>query len=297
MLSICIPVYNTDVVELATALSQQATKGNFDIEIRVYDDCSTIYKEVNQSIAKLENVIYEYMPKNLGRSAIRNKLAADSKGNSILYIDGDMQIVSDNFIAKYYGYHLTLQVVSGGISYTHKLPSKTVALRWKYGVKRESSNASHRQKYPYNSFLTSNVLIPRQLMLENQFDENILGYGHEDTKFGYQLYLRKYPILQIDNQLQHNGLELNEAFLNKTKTGIENLILLWKNMEYSQDFANFVRLLKTVNRHNNFLARTIFSLIFVTLHSLIKKNLSGDNPNLHLFDLYKLNIAYKTLKK
>ena len=296
MISICIPVYNTNITSLVSDLSKQIQAENFEAEIRIYDDHSTKYQKENRTIITLPNVIYKEMPKNLGRSAIRNLLAADSKGNSILFIDGDMQVVSDDFVKKYYSYHNTEQVVCGGITMSSKLPDPALTLRWNYGIKRETTPAEKRELNPYSSLMTGNIMFPKSLLIENPFDENIAGYGHEDTKMGFQLSKLKYPIVHIDNALLHSGLENSSDFLSKTEIGIKNLILLWHRMECDLDFAKFVRLLKNLKKYNNFIFRFLVTIFFSIFGNKIQKNLTGPNPNLFYFDLYKFYFAVKTNK-
>jgi len=271
---------------------------NLEVEIRVYDDKShEDYREDNRSIFNNSNVIYKELPQNIGRSAIRNKLAAESSGNSILFLDGDVKVIKSNFLKNYYGYHADNKVVVGGIKYADELPNILYKLSWKYGKLRETVSAKERQLYPYRSFMTGNVLIPRDLMIENPFDEQIDGYGHEDTKFGYQLQKRKFPILHIDNPVQHDGLENSQEFLTKTKTGIENLIALWKRMDYCIDFEAAVKLLKTAKKFNKPIIRSFMIFSFSLLRKTVEKNLQSNFPNLILFDYYKLCIALNAIKE
>jgi len=297
MLSICIPVYNSNVISLVSELSKQITANNFDCEIRVYNDCSTQFKTENSAVSNLQNVIYKEMQNNLGRSVIRNKLHSDANGEAILFIDGDMQVISPDFVSNYYRLHKNETVVCGGITVTSLLPDLPVALRWKYGIKRETISAEKRQKNPYTSLMTGNIMLPKSLLKDNQFDENIIGYGHEDTKLGFQLYKLKFPILHIDNALLHDGLENSTEFLAKTETGVKNLLYLWRRMNWDADFAKFVRILNFIRKYNNFVFRFLIVGTFCIFNSLIFKNLTGKNPKLFFFDLYKLYVAMKTIKK
>jgi glycosyltransferase involved in cell wall biosynthesis len=298
MLSVCIPVYNTDIRKLVAELSKQAVADNLDAEIRVYDDRSHIdYRRENRSVAGLERVIYNELQRNLGRAAIRNKLAQESEGSAILFMDGDMSVVNPDFLKQYYDLHRNNSVIVGGISYPEELPGVSYALRWKYGCKRESIPADQRQIYPYRSFMTGNVLIPKSLLMDNPFDEQIVGYGHEDTKFGYQLRKMRYPIIHIDNPLQHDGLETSREFLFKTKVGIENLVALWRRLNYVEDFAGTVKLLKTSCKFNIVGLRGLTLLIFISFRRRIEGNLHSSNPSLRLFDFYKLGLALQALRE
>lgn len=297
MLSVCIPVYNTKVTILVTELSRQIIANSLDAEIRIYDDQSqSNYIEANKPIIEYSHVVYKTMDKNLGRAAIRNKLAREALGNSLLFIDGDTQIINPNFLSIYYRYHNDNTVVVGGIAYAEKLPNKQYLLRWKYGQQRESIKASKRQQNPYKTFLTGNVLIPKELMLCMPFDEQIKGYGHEDTKLGYQLYKINYPIKHIDNQVLHEGLETSDEFLKKTVKGIENLVALWRRLDYCPDFANMVKLLKISDKLNLRVIQRFILFSFNLLRNGVENNLRSKAPSLRVFDYYKLCLTLEQLR-
>lgn len=298
MLSVCIPVFNTDIRSLVLTLSKQAIDDNLDVEIRVYDDRSHLdYRRENRVVAGYKHVIYNELQRNIGRAAIRNKLAQESEGTAILFLDGDMQVTNNNYLKKYYDLHRTNSIIVGGITYPSELPGSSFALRWKYGNERESIPADQRQIYPYRSFMTGNVLIPKTLMMNNPFDEQIVGYGHEDTKFGYEIRKTRYPIIHIDNPLLHNGLETSHEFLFKTKVGIENLVALWNRLNYTPDFASTVKLLKTARKFNKVIIRQAILLIFNMTRRQIENNLHGINPSMRLFDFYKLGLTIQALRE
>ncbi|MDD2564227.1 MAG: glycosyltransferase [Salinivirgaceae bacterium] len=298
MLSVCIPVFNTDIRDLVSNLSKQAVDDNLDVEIRVYDDRSHLdYRKENRIVAGFKHVIYNELQRNIGRAAIRNKLALESEGTAILFMDGDMQVINSDYLQKYYNLHRNESVIVGGIAYQKELPGSSFALRWKYGHLRESIPADQRQIYPYRSFMTGNVLIPKQLMIDNPFDEQIVGYGHEDTKFGYQIRKLRYPIIHIDNALMHGGIETSKEFLFKTKVGIENLVALWRRLDYPSDFASTVRLLKTTQKFNKFGIRGLTLLCFNLMRNNIEKNLHSNDPKMRLFDFYKLGLTLQALRE
>ncbi|HON18919.1 MAG TPA: glycosyltransferase [Salinivirgaceae bacterium] len=298
MLSVCIPVFNTDIRQLAKDLSQQTVRLGIDAEIRIYDDRSHIdYRRANRVVAGFERVIYNELQRNIGRSAIRNLMARESEGTAILFLDGDMQIVSDDFLKKYYDLHRNQSIVVGGIIYPAQPPGTSYMLRWKYGHQRESINADTRQLFPYRSFMTGNVMIPQKFILENPFDEEIVGYGHEDTHMGYQLRKMRYPILHIDNPTMHMGIESSSEFLYKTKIGIENLVALWHRLGYPKDFSSTVKLLKTACKTNKPIVKNLYLLFFSVFRKNMESNLLSHNPSLFIFDLYKLGLTLQALRK
>ena len=88
MLSICVPVYNFDVRQLAGQLSEQAKKAGIPVEILIFDDNSEAdIKKINREISSTPSVKYLELPENIGRAAIRNRLAETAKYPYLLYLD------------------------------------------------------------------------------------------------------------------------------------------------------------------------------------------------------------------
>ena len=86
MISICIPVYNYSVLELARNLADEANKLRVPIEILIMDDASSIeYRSKNEKLNEIENVRYIQLKENVGRSKIRNLLAAEAKYTYLLF--------------------------------------------------------------------------------------------------------------------------------------------------------------------------------------------------------------------
>ncbi len=101
MLSILIPVYNYNITLLVSQLQKQAIETFADFEIIVMEDGSDTFLEENKEIEKFENCKYEVLEKNIGRSAIRNRLAEKAKYDHLLFLDCDAEIYTPHFIEKY----------------------------------------------------------------------------------------------------------------------------------------------------------------------------------------------------
>ena len=85
MLSILIPTYNYNITPLVGELHKQAISLNIIFEILVMEDGSTLFVEENQEIGKLEHCKHILLTENIGRSAIRNKLADSAKHQFLLF--------------------------------------------------------------------------------------------------------------------------------------------------------------------------------------------------------------------
>ena len=87
MLSILIPTYNYDVTRLVTELHRQALNTYVDFEILVMEDGSTQFLEENKAISNLQFCHYTALSHNIGRSAIRNRLADEARYGHLLFIE------------------------------------------------------------------------------------------------------------------------------------------------------------------------------------------------------------------
>ncbi len=300
MLSICIPIFNSIPVDFIIEIHKQLLLSDDKGEIILCDDASSqdISSDI-QKILHLKNVRIIYNSVNLGRSANRNKLAEHAKNDYLLFIDGDSGVNNQNYIQNYLPYLKQNVVCCGGTAYEKTKPEKTFMLRWKYGHLRESVPASIRNKKPYHSFTTHQFLIDRNLFLSIKFNENIKGYGHEDTIFGLALEEKGIKIIHIDNPLLHLGLESAEQFLKKSSEAIKNLAILYQNTENKTWYQEKITLIQYYHKLKNIHLLNLTTHIAYLLKKIIIKQLSGKKPQLKLFDWYKLaqfNQAMKTIK-
>src|SRR5690606_35662677 len=110
--------------------------------------------EKNSEINSLGNCRFDVLPKNIGRSKIRNLLAEKAKFDWLLFLDADTFPSNSDFIANYCSsFSEGSGVVFGGIKYPAK-NSENTSLRYKYGCVRESLELSERIKNQYRSFIT-----------------------------------------------------------------------------------------------------------------------------------------------
>ena len=286
MLSICIPVYNFDVENLVEDLINEASKLKIEYEILMIDDKSeNLFKEKNSKLSKHKFVNYIELEENAGRSIIRNMLAKTAKFDLLIFMDCDSKIVSKNYLFNYLQNHKKNSVVFGGRTYEKKAPKDNSFFRWKYGIKSECKDALERQKKPYSSFMTNNFMIDKNILINTiKFNENLKGYGHEDTLFGLELEENKIPIIHIDNPLSHIGLEGKTEFINKTEKGLENLHFIMKNklVEESLLMEN-IKLLKAFKTYKKFNFNSINNF-FLT----ICKKIIIVTDSVFFFNLYKL---------
>lgn len=283
MLSILIPIYNFDVRLLVAELYEQMNEMHVDFEIRCYDDGSYFdFRMNNQRIAAYPNVIYRELPENVGRSKIRNKLAAEAKYEYILFLDCDSQCGSTTFVKKYLDAKDPQTVVCGGRRYNEERPTDPqLILHWKYGIERETIQIESLVKKPYRNFMSNSFLIPKSIFEEIKFDESLTGYGHEDTLFGIDLKKKHVPVKYIHNPIYHLGLKSTHHFLESAHEAVKNLAYLIKSGKVDKNISLF-KAWRTVS--------------FLGLQNKIFKKLDK-NRNYYVNQLYSSEPELKNLDK
>ncbi len=289
MLSICIPIYNHDVRALGKTLAMQAAKLDMDAEILLLDDASdSFYQEINSELGRQSAISYDELSNNAGRSKIRNILAEKASGTHILFLDCDLEVENEDFLARYVSEMQPETVVCGGHVYDGKPEDPRYLLHWKVGSNREVKKAPARQKRPYHSFMTGNFMIDKKIMDDIRFREDLRGYGHEDTMFGYELKKNNIPVRHIDNPLLHTGLEDADSFLFKSRESIINLMKSWEMTGFDPDYADMITILENYIRYKKYKFFWPLKLTAPRVRIMTEKNLKGKNPRMWVFDLYKL---------
>jgi glycosyltransferase involved in cell wall biosynthesis len=297
MISVCIPVYNTDVRELAGSLREQAA--DISAEIILIDDGSADkYRELNRSLQQ-EGFRYYELEKNIGRSRVRNRFTEYATQRHLLFLDCDSVILSDAFLA---GYVMAIEehsnrIICGGRIYDPKPPERRRRLHWKYGIRKESQPVLVREQDPNRSFMTNNFLIPATILKDIPFDKRLFGYGHEDSLFGFELARRGHEIIHIDNPVLHGQLETNREFISKTETAVTNLIFITTQIQTSPEFAGTITLLRTVRRIDAPGTIALIRFFHKLFRPLLRWCLINGMFSLKLLDIYKLGTYLQKTSK
>ncbi len=291
MLSILLPVYNCSCVALVTELQRQCVECKADFEIIVADDgtlsgaigmnaaCQHLIDE-NKVIEHLKGVRYIIREKNVGRSAIRNFLVSQAKGDRLLFIDGDLSLNTPSFIRNYL--QTEGDVVVGGIAIGGNPDQWKGNLRYRYERQCEAINTvESRQSQPYQH-LATNLLVHRSVLGEKPYDEKISHYGYEDVLLGKRFQQQKVAIKHIENPVLFCDFEDNASYLAKTEEALRTLFTFRKELK------GYSRLLDKVEQ----IERLHLSPLFVTAYKLfnepIKNCLLGNKPKVFWFNIYKL---------
>ena len=285
MFSICIPVYRYDVRPLVAELLQQISKlDRSRIEILVYDDASPDDGDWGrEELRQTTGIRYVELTKNIGRAAIRNKMAREASMDLLLMLDADGWPGTD-FI---FDYGLLLpelwrgpvKLLVGGREYVSSNPDLPYRLHWHYGHERETPTAAERNREPHRGFQSNNFLVERSVLLAHPFPVDTVGYGHEDTLWGQELALQDIGILHIHNPVIHLGLEPNDVFLSKQRQAVRNLALLKQQNPHLR-----TRLIDLVERYPRLtaLAKHLPEKLMTNYLT------SRSRPNLLVLDLLKL---------
>jgi len=295
MLSILIPTYNYDVQPLVLELQKQAEELGIAYEIIIAeDDTISAFSLENLKLNEFNNISYSINPVNFGRAKNRNELVKKSKYDLLLFLDADTFPVQNEFLKNYLDTYkkINSSVIFGGLKYQDNKPDPKKMLRWVYGKKREAIGSNSRKKAPYKTIFISNLLIKKEIMTFFPFDNSITKYGHEDTVFFKSLKQNQISVLHIENPIYHLGLEENVIYISKIEDSLKNLKAL---VEHNRLDKTDVKIIEKYVKLKNFGLIKFFVLFYKSSRFLLIKNLISRNPNLFLFDLYRLGY-FCTLK-
>ena len=282
-LSILIPIYGCKPHQLVKQLCEQAnhTSGLKDYEVVVVDDGTpdAVIVESCWAIGQWPHCRFMALEENIGRSRIRNLLASLARFEWLLYLDRDMTIDRQDFLANYLNCNEG-DVVDGGVSIG---PGDPGNLRWLYeSTAAAEHSVAERKKRPYQDFHTANFLVHRDIMKAHPFDTRFKHYGYEDVLFGKQLNQAGIPIVHIDNPAGFYTFEDNARFVAKTEEGLRTL------REFRNELRGYSRLLTLAEGIHLAPVRWMLRLYFRLCAPLMRRNLCGTRPSLSLFRLYKI---------
>ena len=286
MVSVLIPYYNWNIRALIEDLMISTNHLALPVEIVTCDDCSSepvpamtnVFKE-NISIIHLRNET------NLGRSATRNRLISEASYEIIVFIDGDSRLlVPETYLSNYLEVMKDEVLVIGGTAYD-KLPPQesTLGLHWNYGRTREAKSAEERAKSPKRYFFTNNFCCRAYLFAETRFDEQIQGYGYEDSEWASSISQAGVKITHINNNVIHKGLKNSDKFLSDADSALATLAK-W----HLDGRPTTIKLLQYYQKSKKLsMAKFLvyLSRLSLPLTSLL---LSSYTTNLHIFDMYRL---------
>ncbi|OGU10606.1 MAG: family 2 glycosyl transferase [Geobacteraceae bacterium GWC2_58_44] len=234
-LTVLVPVHNWDVRALLLSIIEEA--GAFKLwgklEVIVIDDNSSdlgvsACNDAFCSQHKRDGFVYSRLGRNVGRSVVRNLLAAQARGDFLLFLDCDVLPDGERFLRNYLDCVNAddFDVVCGGRSYqTRVMMGPEYDYHTYLGNRKEVKSASERNKVPWRFILTSNIMVRKSIFQSTPFDERFTGYGYEDIEWGVRL-AGKCRILHIENTASHLGLVSKTTAYEKMCDSVHNYLLL-----------------------------------------------------------------------
>jgi len=292
-LSVLIPIFNWDVNELVNSLLAQRADWPGSVELILFDDGSREeFRVLNRPLAARPGLRYRELAQNVGRSAIRNQLAAAARHEWLLLLDNDSLPPDAQFLARYAAARDRAPVLIGGTCYAALPPADPgLHLRWLYGRVREARPAGVRQRVPHAQLTVNNALVRADVFARYPLDEELSGYGHEDTKFGLALAAAGVPVVHLDNPLIHNGLDSEIVFLSKSEAAVRNLALVFRQDGLGPDS----RLLRLALQLRKWGVAAAAQAALAAAEPRLRRNLLSAKPTLRALDLLKLRWLLKLL--
>ena len=289
MISILIPCFDYNAYPLVSILEKQALMLKIDFEIICIDDGSFSSKnDVNQKINLLTNSKFIESKKNIGRINNRLLLAEKSQYEWLIFLDVDTLPNEDNFLKNYIDQLNKGMMIIGGCIYKEP-ENENFGLRYKFGKLREEINSNTRNKNPYKYISSCNFMCQRNVLIDVLSSIKTISYGN-DYIFGSLIKKMGIDVNHIDNPVLIDNIDDNQIFIKKTHHALDNLISSYNNKIIKK---HSISILKAYMILDNLLLKNIFVKITDLYKNLLKRNLYRKDPNLFLFDLYRLNYLCK----
>ncbi len=283
MLSVLIPTYNYNISKLPEDIHKQIVRCKIPFEILVYEDGST------ENINNLDHLTYSKVLKNttnIGRVKSRQFLAETAKYDWLLFLDADVIPKTKNFILHYLNISKEkYDIIYGGIAYKDEKPKKEFLLRWKYGRLKEQVIASKRNLSPYKNTSSGNFLVKKKVFLAINSMIKKKGYGN-DNYFGALLKDRKIPLLHIDNNVYHLGLENSNDYITKKEQAAKTLLNLYNSNTVSSHDNGLLNLYSIFKKYY---FTIILSTFFKLFKNIMRSNLMAGNPSIFILQLYRIS--------
>ena len=286
-LSILIPIYKDNVVRQVALLQGQCKAleaEGLEWEIVVADDGSPQHLfDVNAPVADMDGCRLLRRERNGGRASNRNFLARNARYPWLLYQDAEA-LPGDSLVRRFVECAGRADVVCGSFG-VPEAEARGGKLRCMYELQTQRRlTAATRNRKPYGCFHINNFMIRREVLLGHPFDESMTGYGYEDVVFGKHLEQARVGVFHIDNPVAYQGFEDNMAFIAKVGESVGTLY------RYRDELHGYSALLGLVEKMKRCRLLWLSHLFMMAFSRLIVSNLSGRNPSLFLFNVYRVGL-------
>ena len=234
-LSVLIPFLRDDPSELLQLLDEEAAAVGRSVEVIVLDDGTgdaALTARLTEQMKRMSlSARLLTLTKNEGRSVGRNRLAANARGGSLLFLDSDMRPDHRRFLWTWADLvsREDPAVAFGGFSLLQAPTDPRFSVHRSLALKSECVPYTDRARQPEKYVYTSNLLVRRDVFEAEAFDSAFSGWGWEDVEWAMRVS-RRFRVVHIDNPATHMGLDTVDALAAK----------------YEQSAPNFARV---VDRH------------------------------------------------
>ena len=225
-MSVLIPFLRDSPADLVASLDEQARNLGQAIEIVIFDD-GTGNDAMTQALQLLLSGLSTpaclvSSRTNYGRAKARNLLAQQARGSVCLYLDADMRMVSQDFVANWLTFHNdhTPHVAFGGFVVQDPV-DRAFDVHRALATGSDCLTAQERARDPAKHVYTSNLLVRTEVVLKYPFDEAFSGWGWEDVEWALRVS-KDNPVSHIDNPAHHSGLDTVEILMDKFRQSVPN---------------------------------------------------------------------------
>ena len=284
MISVLIPCYNFNAYPLVLNLEKQALLLDVSFEIICSDDGSfSLKNEENQKINLLTNSKFIELKKNIGRIQNRIFLAEKAQYEWIIFLDVDSEPKKNDYLKKYISNIGKSDFVFGGNEFKYNLKEK-FSLKNKFAKYREAKSLNVRKRKPYKYIISANFMAKKSSFLYCYSKIKYKSYGN-DYIISSILQNNNISISHIDNFTVISVNDNNEQFIIKSKHALRNL---YRNYSEGNLRKSSISILKAFSILENLRMRKVFLAITNPLEKYIFRKINSKNPNLTLFDIFRL---------
>jgi glycosyltransferase involved in cell wall biosynthesis len=244
-LSVLIPFLRDNPAALVEQLDREAGALDGAVEVILLDDGTgdaALTDRLSQGFETTRLPLrLMTLAKNEGRSIGRNRLAAQARGDYLLFLDSDMKPDREGFLQAWLGLakENQTQIAFGGFS-LHQAPNEPrFAIHRAMAAKSDCLNASQRQLHPEKYVFTSNLLIQKKVLDEENFDPHFSGWGWEDVEWAMRVS-KRYRVHHVDIPATHMGLDTVETLASKYEQSVPNFArVLAKHPEFVTAYPSY----------------------------------------------------------
>ena len=284
MISILIPCYNFNAYPLVLSLEKQALLLDVSFEIICSDDGSfSLKNEENQKINLLTNSKFIELKKNIGRVQNRIFLAEKAQYEWIIFLDVDSEPKKNDYLKKYISNIGKSDFVFGGNEFRYNLSEK-FSLKNKFAKYREAKSTNVRKRKPYKYIISANFMAKKSSFLYCYSKIKYKSYGN-DYIISSILQKNKILISHIDNFTVISVNDDNEQFILKSKDALRNLYRNYFDGNLRKSSISIIKLFSILDKLK---MCKVFLAITNPLEKFIFRKINSKNPNLILFDIFRL---------